>query len=246
MNPLKYLIVSDIHGNWEALTAVLEDAGGQYETILCCGDLVGYGADPNRVTEWARQSGALVIRGNHDRACASLTGVEWFNPWAQAATRWTNAVLSPENRTWLETLPSGPRSVEDFQIVHGSPANEDEYVLTLGDAAEVFAHAQAALIFFGHTHVQCAFEHSRMRTWRLTETEPRGPIHVEETSAYLINPGSVGQPRDGDWRAAYALFDSSSRLITLHRVAYDVATAQQKIIDANLPPVLAERLSSGH
>jgi predicted phosphodiesterase len=243
---LKYLIVSDIHGNWEALTAVLADAAGQYDAVLCCGDIVGYGADPNRVVDWVRANAQLAIRGNHDRACASLIGIDWFNPLAQAATRWTNSVLLEENRVWLEALPMGPAEVEYFQIVHGSPLDEDEYLLNVTEAAQAFAYSQAAIAFFGHTHIQCAFEHSRMRTWRVSPAELKRDTQLQDTSAYLINPGSVGQPRDGDPRAGYLLFDSTSRMLALRRVAYDIPTAQQKIVDAQLPPALAIRLTFGN
>ena len=242
---MKYLIISDIHGNWEALSAVLRDAAGQYDSILCCGDIVGYGADPNRVTDWVRENAALSIRGNHDRACASLAGIEWFNPLAQAATRWTYGVLSDLNRAWLESLPMGPLDVEDFQIVHGSPVDEDEYMLNVSEANRAFAHSQTALTFFGHTHVQCAFEHSRFRTWRWSDPELQREIRIGDTSAYMINPGSVGQPRDSDSRSAYLLFDSASRMVALRRISYDIASAQIKIINALLPPALAHRLSVG-
>lgn len=243
---MKYLIISDIHGNWEALQAVLDHASGHYDAILCCGDIVGYGADPNRVTEWVRDHATLSIRGNHDRACASLIGIEWFNPLAQAATRWTHEVLTDQNRIWLQELPKGPRVVEDFQIVHGSPLNEDEYVLNVVEASEAFDNTSAALTFFGHTHVQCAFEHSRLRTRRWSAAELQRETLIEDTSAYLINPGSVGQPRDRDARAGYVLFDSDTKMIALRRVLYDVEAAQQKIVDAQLPSALAQRLRFGN
>lgn len=242
---MRYLIVSDLHSNWEALSAVLEDAAGQYDLVLCCGDVVGYGADPNRVTEWARAHALVTIRGNHDRACASLTGLQWFNPIAQAASRWTHRVLTEENRQWLRTLPEGPVLVEDFLVVHGSPLDEDEYILSVHEAAEAFAYTETSLTFFGHTHVQCGFENMRMSTRRWTPSEICRAISVEDTSGYLINPGSVGQPRDRDPRASYMLFDRERRILLARRVAYDVAAAQQKILDAHLPPALAYRLGSG-
>jgi predicted phosphodiesterase len=243
---LRYLIISDIHGNWEALSAALESADGKHESTICCGDIVGYGADPNAVTEWVRAHAQVAIRGNHDRACASLTGIDWFNPMAQAATRWTNRVLTDENREWLEKLPMGPAQVENFQIVHGSPLHEDEYILSVGEASEAFAYAELPLTFFGHTHVQCGFENSRLRTRRWSPAEVGRSQHVNGDAAYLVNPGSVGQPRDGDPRAAFALFDSESLELQLCRVQYDIAAAQQKIIEARLPSMLAQRLSSGN
>ncbi len=242
---MRYLIISDLHANWEGLSAVLADAEGLYDSVLCCGDVVGYGADPNLVTEWVRNNASTTIRGNHDRACASLTGIEWFNPFAQAASLWTHDELSDENREWLQNLPQGPAAVEDFQIVHGSPLDEDEYLLTIRGAEEAFAYTGAPLTFFGHTHVQGGFEHSRLRTRRWSDNEGGRPVTLDDTCAYLINPGSTGQPRDGDPRAAYALFDRGRRLLELRRVVYNVAMAQKKILAANLPAPLAQRLASG-
>ncbi len=242
---MRYLIISDLHGNWEALSAVLSHAAGQYDSVLCCGDIVGYGADPNAIADWVRAHAAACIRGNHDRACASLAGIEWFNPLAQAATRWTHQALTDENRTWLCELPPGPHVVEDFQIVHGSPLHEDEYLLGIAEANEAFAYAAMPLTFFGHTHVQCGFEHNRLRTRRWSNGELHRSVQIEDTSAYLVNPGSVGQPRDGNPLAGYALFDRGSRTLTLCRAEYDVGAAQRKIVDAGLPPALAQRLSYG-
>ncbi len=243
---MRYLIISDIHGNWEALAATLEDAAGKYDSTICCGDIVGYGADPNDVTDWVRKNAQRVIRGNHDKACASLTGIDWFNPIAQQATRWTLGVLSQENREWLENLPRGPASIDGFQVVHGSPLHEDEYILNASEAGEAFAYAEAALTFFGHTHVQCGFENSRLKTRRWSAAEVGRRQQLSDDCAYLINPGSVGQPRDGDPRAAYALFDSDAHDLELCRIQYDVAAAQQKILEARLPAILAYRLTSGN
>ena len=206
---------------------------------------MGYGADPNPVADWVRAHASVTVRGNHDRACASLIGIDWFNPIAQEATRWTHRVLTEENRNWLAELPAGPASVDHFYIVHGSPLNEDEYILSVAEAVEAFAHASLPLTFFGHTHVQCGFENTRMFTRRWSQAELHRANSVDDTSAYLINPGSVGQPRDRDPRAAYILFDSGHRLLMTRRVSYDVAAAQQKILDAALPPMLAQRLRSG-
>jgi len=242
---LRYLILSDLHANWEALTAVLADAKGKYDSILCCGDVVGYGADPNKMTEWVRENTAITIRGNHDRACSSLEGIEWFNPMAQEATKWTHRKLTDHNRTWLDSLPAGPAEIDGFAMVHGSPVDEDEYMLTASSAVEAFAVQETPLTFFGHTHVQGGFEHRRMKVQRFAPAELGIQVSLDEYAAYLVNPGSVGQPRDSDPRAAYAIYDSAERTVEFRRVGYDVEAAQEKIVEAGLPMMLAARLSIG-
>jgi len=246
---VRYLILSDPHANWEALEAVARDAKGGYDRALCCGDLVGYGADPNAVVDWVRDKCAAVIRGNHDRACTGLDVLEWFNPAARAAVAWTQQALTEENRTYVHGLLKGPLAVEGFELAHGSTADEDEYVLTAGEALNAFAYLENRLVFFGHTHVQGGYVWNRARV----ETIPpslsrvrRQELRIEPECAYLINPGSVGQPRDGDPRAAFAIYDSDTRVVAYRRIAYDVEGAQRKIRDAGLPPILADRLGVGH
>jgi predicted phosphodiesterase len=245
---VRYLLISDLHGNREALESVLEDAAGAFEQIVCCGDLVGYGPDPNAVLDWARGSLATVIRGNHDRACCGLADLEWFNETAQAASRWTAAQLTAENRAWLRALPSGPVGVNGFMVAHGSPLDEDEYIASLADAANVFDYLETSITFFGHTHLQGGFvwaggrraEIPRPRAW---ETETR--FHPEPDGIYLINPGSTGQPRDRDARAAYAIYDSDAGDVWLRRTPYDYESVRRKIERAGLPPALGRRLALG-
>ena len=160
---MRYLVISDIHANWEALEAVLKSAEGQYEQILCCGDLIGYGADPNAVVEWTREHCRAVIRGNHDKAGVNLADLEWFNPVAQTATIWTHHALTAENMEYVAGLAAGPLQVEDFCMVHGSPLNEDEYLINVAEAEEAFAYQPAQIVFFGHTHLQGGFEYQRDR-----------------------------------------------------------------------------------
>jgi predicted phosphodiesterase len=245
---VRYLILSDLHANWEALEAVVKDSAGRSDQILCCGDLVGYGADPNPVVEWVRGNCSLVVRGNHDKACTGLDDLEWFNPVARAAAIWTQKQLTPENIEYARGLPQGPLTQGDFQIVHGSPFDEDEYVLAAGEAGQAFEYLEYRLAFFGHTHVQGGFiwNHSRVETIPsgYDEEEAQG-MEIDPDCAYLVNPGSVGQPRDGDPRAAYALYDADTRIVTYCRVEYDVARAQKKIRQSGLPPILADRLSLG-
>jgi predicted phosphodiesterase len=237
-----YLIISDIHGNQEALEAVLADAEGHYDRILCLGDLVGYGADPNPVVEWTRANAAAVIRGNHDKACCGTDPLDHYHPAARASAIWTRSVLTPENLDFLEKLPRGPLRYEDFDLVHGSPLDEDDYLITLGDVAQIRAHLETPLSFFGHTHVQGGFLVARGGVKRIVPTRV---LEIENDYFYLLNPGAVGQPRDGDPRAAYAFFSPQGRVVEYRRVAYDVAKAAAKIRAAGLPDALAARLYEG-
>jgi predicted phosphodiesterase len=244
---MPYLIISDLHGNLEAHQAVLEDAQGKYDRILCLGDLVGYGADPNAIVEWARENARVIIRGNHDRVNASTDihgpdGFETFNPAAQASTLWTRSALLPESRAYLQCLPRGPLPYEGVDLVHGSPADEDEYVIAASDAVPLLAHLEAPLTFFGHTHRQGGFRLARRSAGFLS---PGRPLQIEPDYYYLVNPGSVGQPRDGDPRAAYALYSPEERAVEFRRVAYDVHRAAAKIRAAGLPEFLAARLHEG-
>ncbi|MGA2211872.1 MAG: metallophosphoesterase family protein [Bryobacteraceae bacterium] len=244
---MRYLILSDIHANSEALAAVLTSAGSLYDRIVCCGDLVGYGADPDAVVEWVRANVSSVVRGNHDKACAGLEDLEWFNPVARLSALWTQAATQPENIRFLRDLAQGPERVNGFQILHGSPLDEDEYVVSEQDVAQVAPYLDCNISFFGHTHLQGAFLCHRNGVKRLTTAPASGQevLELENDVNYLINPGSVGQPRDGDRRAAYAIYDTSARQVSLCRAEYDVASAQRKILDAGLPELLALRLSSG-
>jgi predicted phosphodiesterase len=245
---VRYLILSDIHANWEALRAVLASAASGYDRIVCCGDLVGYGADPDAVVQWVRGNVSSVIRGNHDKACAGLEDLEWFNPLARLSALWTQTMVQPENIEYLRGLAQGPERVNGFQILHGSPLDEDEYVLSEQDVAQVAPYLDCSLSFFGHTHVQGAFLCHRNGVRRLITSDPAGGqevLELENDANYLINPGSVGQPRDGDRRAAYAIYETGARLVSLCRAEYDVASAQKKILDAGLPELLALRLSAG-
>ena len=246
---MRYLILSDIHGNWEALEAVLRDAEGDYEQVLCCGDLVGYGADPNRVVDWARERANLVVRGNHDKGCAGLDDLEWFNPVARAAANWTSQSLTPDNLAYLRNLPKGPAVMDSFQILHGSPLDEDDYLVSNFAITQVVPYLERQLSFFGHTHLQGGFLCHRNGVIRLRRpegAESREVIELENDGLYLINPGSVGQPRDGDPRAGYLIYDSDARLVEFRRVPYDIRAAQAKIRAAGLSELLADRLEFGN
>ena len=245
---MRYLIVSDLHANLEALTAVLGNSEGSYDRALCCGDLVGYGADPNPVCDWVRANCAVVVRGNHDRASTGQDDLEWFNPVARSAAVWTLEHLSHENSEFILALPRGPVTVEAFQLFHGSPYDEDEYVIAAGEAGEAFGYLESRVGFFGHTHVQGGFIWNQSRVETILRTPARSDsqaIAIDPGCAYMINPGSTGQPRDGDARAAYAIYDTGAGEVTYYRVNYDVAAAQKKIHAAGLPAILADRLAVG-
>lgn len=238
---MRYLIISDLHSNWEALQAVLEDAEGKHDEILCCGDLVGYGADPNAVVDWVRRRVKATVRGNHDRACVGLEDLEWFNPVAQAASIWTMGELTAENADFIRGLPMGPVTFANFQLIHGSPVDEDDYLVNAADAFGAFPYAESSLLFFGHTHIQGGFRWCGEQVEALTQAS----LNIVPECAYLINPGSVGQPRDGDPRAGYAIYDTDAETLAYHRVEYDVESAQRKIREAGLPELLAFRLGLG-
>jgi predicted phosphodiesterase len=246
---VRYLIISDLHSNWEALQAVLEDAAGKYDQILCCGDLVGYGSDPNPVVDWVRNNVKATVRGNHDRACVGLEDLEWFNPVAQAASIWTMQRLSEENGEFIRNLPMGPVPVSNFQLIHGSTVDEDDYLVNISDAGNAFCYAESAIIFFGHTHLQGGFRYCGGQVESIGRLHPewqtRYLLEIDPDCAYLINPGSVGQPRDGDPRAGYALYDVANEILFYHRVPYDIETTQRKIREAGLPDLLAARLAVG-
>ena len=247
---MRYLIISDIHSNLEALDAVLRASAKQkYDGVVVLGDLVGYGADPNAVVDRIRDlKPVAVVRGNHDKVAAGLETSEDFNPMAKAAASWTQAALSKETLDYLANLPVGPQLVDDiFEICHGSPLDEDLYVVADLDAVRSIAAARRQLCLFGHTHVAlCARVDSRQRLEiEAPQGHPEFGAELHDGTKYLINPGSVGQPRDGDSRAAYAIVDMDEQVVVLHRVAYPIEIAQKKILDAGLPPMLAYRLGMG-
>ncbi len=243
-----YLILSDLHANYEALEAVLGDAAKKYDRIVCCGDIVGYGADPDPVLNWVRQNAAVVIRGNHDKACAGLEDLEWFNPVARTSALWTMQHMDPRNLDWLRGLPPGPVEEGGLVLVHGSPLDEDEYLISEQDIAQIAPYLDGQVWVYGHTHLQGAWLCHRNGIQRIRKPDPDSraeTFQLERDESYLVNPGSVGQPRDGDPRAAYVLWDSEQRLATFCRTAYDVVGAQKKIFAAGLPDMLALRLETG-
>jgi diadenosine tetraphosphatase ApaH/serine/threonine PP2A family protein phosphatase len=250
---VRILILSDIHANLEALEACLE-AAPEHDRVFNLGDVVGYGANPNEVAERARVLGEIFVRGNHDKACSGIMSLEGFNHVAAQAVMWTRERLTPHNLEFLRGLPQGPVApLENVQCVHGSPRDEDEYVLMRREAYSILGHTTVPLIFFGHTHVQGAYwidDHTESEgalapTYASAKNKEQCALALSPARKYLINPGSIGQPRDGDPRAAFALYDTEASSITFHRVPYDVVRAQKKIIAAGLPHHLAARLGEG-
>jgi len=251
--PVRILVISDIHANLEALEACLA-AAPPHDLVVNLGDLVGYGASPNEVIERVQALGKIFVRGNHDKACSGISSMEGFNPIAGLAVLWTRTMLRQDNLAWLRTLPAGPLPLEGapgVQLAHGSPLDEEQYLLMLSDAVDSLVQAKAPITFFGHSHIQGGFllngnDAAVLRP--IFETGDRAEqyeYHLQAYGRYLINPGSIGQPRDGDWRAAFALYDTGSRIVTYHRVPYDVKKTQERIIKADLPQRLARRLAEG-
>jgi predicted phosphodiesterase len=246
---MRYLILSDIHANLEALETVLQDEPAKTsDRLIVLGDLVGYGADPNAVVERIRAMNPLaIVRGNHDKVAAGLESSEGFNTIARRAAEWTASALTRGNREYLAALPAGPLEVStDLEICHGAPYDEDAYIVNERYAVRALRFAIRPLCLFGHTHFPLALKGDGDR-FQLIGRGPHldGCIPIAESFKYLVNPGSVGQPRDGDPRAGYGIFDDATREVLLYRVLYPVAQAQAKVIAAGLPEPLAERLMLG-
>lgn len=250
---MRFLLLSDIHSNLDALEACLT-AAPEYDVVANLGDIVGYGACPNEVITRSRELGTLFVRGNHDKACAGMMDVRGFNHIAAAAVVWTHHALTPDHLAWLKALPQGPLPLSpltDAQVAHGSPRDEDEYLLVTDHAAVSADASSVPLTFFGHTHMQGGFlfvgnqESTFQPEYLPGEENSKFGYRLKQDGKYLINPGSVGQPRDGDWRAAFAVYDSEQRTVTFFRVKYDVQKAQQRIREAGLPERLADRLTQG-
>jgi len=248
---MRILVLSDLHANATALNAALAAAQGRWEQIVCLGDVVGYGPDPNEVTSKIRELGAQTIRGNHDKAATGLMPTDDFNPVAKAAVDWTRSQLSPDNLKWLTDLPHGPLEVSGIALVHGALQDEDEYVFTPEQALEGLLDSAAVVTFFGHTHHQGGFSYSNagnqleMLNLRPRFSESFTALRLSEGSRYLLNPGSIGQPRDGDSRAGFAIADLEHSVVEFWRVPYDIAAVQTRMRAARLPEALVQRLTLG-
>jgi predicted phosphodiesterase len=239
---MRFAIFSDIHANLEALEAVLADARERHCThFVCLGDVVGYNANPSECVKVVRDLECPIVKGNHDEQASIDASTEGFNALAEEAIGWTRENLTKEDKEWLRGLRM-TRQVRDFTIVHATLDTPHQwgYVFKDLDAVASFTYQHTAVCFFGHTHVPVVFIRD--------ETVHRvalNPLVIQPGRKYFINTGSVGQPRDGDWRASYCIYNCDSNAIEPRRVKYDLATAQKKIREAGLPQRLADRLAIG-
>jgi predicted phosphodiesterase len=245
---MRYLILSDIHSNHEALSAVFAHVKRKrWDKAIVLGDVVGYGANPNQAVDLVRRLKPLVaIRGNHDKVCSGIEDGEMFNRVALQAAMWTRSRLTPSNLRWLQSLPEGPVVVDgEFAVAHGTPIDEDAYIFGEIEALNVFRQTAFPLCFFGHSHFPVIFGLSPDAIQTVLTEPPAFRFRLEPGVRYLVNPGSIGQPRDGNPLASFALFDSDTRTVTIYRVPYAIGRTQRKILAAGLPRPLADRLSVG-
>ena len=243
---MRYAIVADIHANLAALMAVLVDIErrGEVDEVWCLGDIVGYGPDPHECLELLRQTNHICVVGNHDLAAVGKIDTSEFNPDAVAACQWTARQLTPRDVIYLKNLPLVIEK-DDFTLVHGSPREPVwEYVLSISGARENFAYFKSKFCLLGHTHVPMVFGCDKTGSCSFSQFAADKVLVLGE-DRLIINPGAVGQPRDGDPRASYAICDSESRTVGLYRVPYDVASTQAKMVEQKLPMRLVARLSHG-
>ncbi len=239
---MRFAIFGDIHANLEALQAVLNDAAEHDVThYVCLGDIVGYNANPHECVELVRNMECPVVKGNHDEMASLEDDLTGFNPLAEEAINWTREQLTPEDKEWLRDLKM-VRQIRDFTIVHATLDTPHKwgYVFNQLDAAASFNYQHTQVCFYGHTHAPRAYIRDTS-----VKTVVLDKMQIEPGKKYFINVGSVGQPRDGDWHAAYCLYFPDRQLVELRRIEYDIWTAQDKIVDAGLPQRLADRLALG-
>jgi predicted phosphodiesterase len=248
---MRLLVISDIHANATALSSALDAAEGRWEKAICLGDVVGYGPDPNEVIERVRGFVSAIIRGNHDKAVSGIGDPNDLNPIAHAAVDWTRARLRPENLKYISELPSGPREALGVTMVHGAYEDEDEYIFAPAQALSSLLASPQGITFFGHTHFQGGFAYRDSRL-EMIHLQPRpggagfAAQRLEPGTRYLLNPGSIGQPRDGDPRAGFAIADLDHGVVEFWRVPYDIQAVQERMKKAGLPEPLALRLAFGH
>lgn len=241
---MRYVIISDLHSNLEALDAFVRVTKGmKFDKLVCLGDIVGYGANPNELVDWVRDNAQIVLAGNHDYAAVELTDTAYFNPYALNSCYWTRHELTEKNRKYLASLPVD-RVEDGIHWSHSSPYEPEEwhYVVSRYDGIDNFPHFEETCCFLGHTHRPCIMEEDPFqRVQMFTDTE----FKLKEDCRYLFNVGSLGQPRDGSPDPAFAIYDSEAGTFQLRRFGYDFELAQKKILENGLPPFLAERLAVG-
>jgi putative phosphoesterase len=241
---MKYAIISDIHGNLEAFHEVLKKIKSLkgLDKVVCLGDIVGYGADPKRCIDLSRGNSDIIIAGNHDFAACGKTDIRFFNPVARDAAIWTGEVLNTEYLNFLKELPL-IEELNNIHFAHGSLYKPEEwrYILSEKQAYIDFKIMKHNILFVGHSHVPIIFENKKDEIRIITDFE----IELDKNAKYIINPGSIGQPRDFDPRASFAIYDSKKRNLEVIRLEYNIKEAQRKIKEAGLPDILAERLSYG-
>ncbi len=241
---MKYAIISDIHGNLEALQKVLLEIRSyrDIDKVVCLGDIVGYGADPQRCIDLTRGISDIIVAGNHDYAAVGKTDVNLFNPVAREAALWTGEVLKFDYINFLKNLPLVCTS-ENIHFAHSSLHNPGQwrYLLSIPDTYIDFQIMEKDILFVGHSHIPVIFENMNDEVRVMTDFE----VQLDQDAKYIINPGSIGQPRDYDPRASFAIFDSENRYLKIIRIEYNIKEAQRKIRAAGLPLLLAERLSYG-
>lgn len=244
---MKYLIFSDIHSNLEAFEKLLSlDVVQKVDKFLFLGDLVGYGANPNEVINTFRKlKNVYCIRGNHDKVIADLESSSLFNPVAAFSAEWSKIQITPENTAFLKQLKTGPEVIDHFiTICHGSTFDEDYYVFSMFEAVESFKFMDTSIGFFGHTHFPVIYllRNEKIDIVPLNEDTK---IKLDPNTRYLLNPGSIGQPRDKNPKPSFIVYDSSKKEIQFSRFSYNIKETQRKIREAGLPEILASRLESG-
>jgi diadenosine tetraphosphatase ApaH/serine/threonine PP2A family protein phosphatase len=240
---VRYAILSDIHGNIESLERALALVDPDDE-VLCLGDIVGYGPNPNECIDLLRARVKHAVLGNHDLAALENFGVEYFNEAARAAIAWTQGVLTPESRAWLNELPYEIRYPE-FLMVHGAPVNYFEYILDKRTAAKAFALTEAPLVFIGHTHIAEVWVQEPDGSVEHAHMQHGGKLLLEDGRRYIVDVGSIGQPRDLNPEASFVFYDAGTRTIEWVRYPYPITEVQEKIHHVHLPEYLAMRLESG-
>lgn len=239
---MKIALIGDVHSNLEALQVVMKEIEkAKVERIYCLGDTVGYNANPVECLKIIREKGIVGVAGNHDFAAVGMTSTENFNPYAYLAASWAAKQLSADDKKYIEGLPL-VRKMPELTLVHATLHEPENwgYIFTPRDAQESFEYQQTPVCFIGHSHVPGIFEENGEVLY-----SPQGEIPLKRDLRYIINTGSVGQPRDGNPRACYVIFDTEKWTVDFRRVPYDLAKTQEKVIAAGLPPFLAERLSVG-